>query len=99
MLFFCLGEDPSPPQVMIEPRFVEVDIGQNVEVRCLAAGNPSPSIRWLTTHDVLIPTQGGVLKIASVRKSDEGEYTCVATNPSGSNSGSLTIMVRVGEFF
>ena len=35
-----------------------------------------------------------MLKIASVRKSDEGEYTCSASNPSGVTSGRVTIYVR-----
>lgn len=44
-----------------------------------------------------VPTTDGVLKIASVRKSDEGEYTCTASNPSGTSTGRVNIFVRTGN--
>ena len=43
----CLGFVPSPPLVNIEPRYVEAIVGQNVDVRCSAEGNPPPRIEWV----------------------------------------------------
>lgn len=110
-----LGYSPSPPLVSIEPRFVEVQPGQGVEIRCTATGHPQPTIQWTSSRDgavlnivvfikkyILIyfsqqvSTSDGVLKIASVRKSDEGEYVCTADNPSGTSTGRATIFVRTG---
>ncbi|KZS20079.1 putative Basement membrane-specific heparan sulfate proteoglycan core protein [Daphnia magna] len=91
------GQSPSPPLVSVEPRYVEAQLGQSIDVRCTAQGYPTPSIQWLSAREILVPTTDGVLKIASVRKSDEGEYTCTASNPSGTSTGRVNIFVRSGK--
>lgn len=113
------GQSPSPPLVSVEPRYVEAQLGQSIDVRCTAQGFPTPSIQWLSAREILVscennhiiigvihslfqlfaqvPTSDGVLKIASVRKSDEGEYTCTASNPSGTSTGRVNIFVRSGR--
>ncbi|XP_046437149.1 basement membrane-specific heparan sulfate proteoglycan core protein-like isoform X37 [Daphnia pulex] len=88
------GQSPSPPLVSVEPRYIEATLGQSIDVRCTAQGFPVPSIQWLSAREIFVPTTDGVLKIASVRKSDEGEYTCTATNPSGTSTGRVNIFVR-----
>lgn len=42
-----IGFVPSPPLVSIEPRYVEAIVGQNLDVRCSAEGNPPPVIDWI----------------------------------------------------
>ncbi|KAI9555097.1 hypothetical protein GHT06_017612 [Daphnia sinensis] len=91
------GQSPSPPLVSVEPRYVEAQLGQSIDVRCTAQGYPTPTIQWLSAREILVPTTDGVLKIASVRKSDEGEYTCTASNPSGTSTGRVNIFVRSGQ--
>ncbi|XP_070207543.1 basement membrane-specific heparan sulfate proteoglycan core protein-like isoform X4 [Littorina saxatilis] len=100
------------PTARIEPRYLQVNEGQSIEFRCIAEGTPAPTIRWTRGPDGPLPdyatVQDGVFRIANIRKSDEAEYYCTATNIAGTSStrtivyvtrtveppGPLTIIVR-----
>ena len=85
------------PTVRIEPRYLEVDEGDSVEFRCIAEGVPAPTVRWTRGADGPLPdyatVQDGVMRIPNVRKSDEAEYYCTATNPAGTTSVRTIIYV------
>ena len=91
------GQGPAAPQASVEPDYVEAELGQSLQVQCSAQGNPAPTIQWYSIRQTLITTSDGVLKFSSVRKSDQGEYTCTATNPSGTSTARVTIVVRSGK--
>ncbi|XP_069692113.1 basement membrane-specific heparan sulfate proteoglycan core protein isoform X26 [Periplaneta americana] len=94
------GSAQTPPQVVIRPRYLEVDEGQPVEFRCEATGNPAPTLQWnIGGNKQLNPESSfsnGVFRIPSARKSDESDYECVATNPSGTDTQRIILYVREG---
>ena len=92
----------EPPAVRIEPRYIEVNVGDPVEMRCVVtAGNPRPDLEWTGGRNGdLNPASSfvnGVFRIPSVRKADEAEYRCVATNSAGTASVRTIIYVTGGK--
>jgi len=81
-----------------------VDSGKSLLLKCIAEGQPKPSIEWrapnddvfrLTSDDfegVTVHQDGSVL-IEDIRNSDEGDYHCVAKNNQGSKEAKVTITV------
>ncbi|KAK7494115.1 hypothetical protein BaRGS_00014588, partial [Batillaria attramentaria] len=88
------------PTARIEPRYLEVTEGDPVEFRCIVTGTPSPTVRWTRGVDGPLPdyasVQDGILRIPSVRKADEAEYYCTATNQAGTASVRTIVYVRGG---
>ncbi|GFN89729.1 contactin [Plakobranchus ocellatus] len=81
-------------------------IGGSVTLTCRPEAAPRPSIKWLK-NDVEVPDTNdrearvvymtnGNLRISTVQLSDQGSYTCVASNVMGSaySTGILTIVAR-----
>ncbi|XP_071976174.1 palladin isoform X2 [Engystomops pustulosus] len=97
----------SPPSIA---RFVqklksqEVAEGSKVKLECKVTGNPSPEVRWFcegrelhNSPDIIISSEGDglhVLVIAEAFEDDTGRYTCVASNPLGSDTSSAEIFVE-----
>ncbi|KJH44520.1 immunoglobulin domain protein [Dictyocaulus viviparus] len=93
----------SPPTVVISPDEPEylLSVGdEQVVVRCLAKGNPTPTIMW-TKKDGQMPAdisiRGPHLVISKAKKTHSGEYECTASNAAGSDSTSLKIQVNERE--
>lgn len=72
----------------------EVEEGQKGEMRCAVSGHPAPTLQWLFNGEQLRlpsnnisvqlgPAGDACLTIDPVSISDEGEYSCQATNSSG----------------
>ena len=73
-------------------------VGRDVRLTCIVLlGNPAPRISWLKMGEVINPKDytledaGGTLIIKDVQVSDEGEYTCVASNVGG-NATYVTVL-------
>lgn len=73
---------------------------------CTAVSAPASSISWMKDGQVLsvggavsiVSSQNGPerrsrLKVSGLGPSDTGSYSCVATNPHGSDSSSVDIRV------
>lgn len=80
-------QEPVAPTIIGNPENQTTNIGETIEVSCIANGIPSPLITWFKNNESLIEDSGIVLKdgnrtliIRRVRKEDEGLYTCHACN-------------------
>ena len=68
------------------PTDVGTAVGSDVRVQCAAAGRPAPRVTWRrllsdsAAHVVAQSSDSATLTIASIRKTDAGEYECVAAN-------------------
>ena len=74
-------EGGRPPRLDIQPRSLQVREGDEVEMLCNAQGTPPVMVQWLKDGQAV--TTSARLFLASVRKEDEGEYTCRAVNSYG----------------
>ncbi|XP_033621445.1 palladin-like [Fukomys damarensis] len=98
------------PHFQTAPRFIqklrsqEVEEGSRVYLECRVTGNPTPRIRWFcegkelhNTPDIQIFCEGGdlhTLIIAEAFEEDTGRYTCLATNPCGSDTTSAEVFIE-----
>lgn len=84
---------------------VVVDQGGSLKLKCRVAkeGNPAASIRWEKNGREFAPglrirlrmkKRRSTLRISNVRRSDSGNYTCVAGNVLGERRKSVSINVR-----
>ncbi|XP_004388939.1 palladin [Trichechus manatus latirostris] len=95
---------PSAPRFIQKLRSQEVAEGSRVYLECRVTGNPTPRVRWFSegrelhnTPDIQIRCEGGdlhTLIIAESFEDDTGRYTCLATNPSGSDTTSAEVFIE-----
>nr|KAF6347121.1 palladin, cytoskeletal associated protein [Pipistrellus kuhlii] len=94
----------SAPRFLQKLRSQEVAEGSRVYLECRVSGNPPPRVRWFcegkelhNTPDIQIRCEGGdlhTLVIAEAFEEDTGRYTCLATNPSGSDTTSAEVFIE-----
>ncbi|XP_031342212.1 basement membrane-specific heparan sulfate proteoglycan core protein isoform X8 [Photinus pyralis] len=86
-----------PPTVSITPSYIQVQENQQIEVHCVARGNPAPSLQWRRVDRPQMNERhsfiNGVFRIPYAQKSDEGQYECVATNSAGVQGSTVYIQV------
>ncbi|XP_031428211.1 neural cell adhesion molecule 1a isoform X5 [Clupea harengus] len=78
------------------------DIGQSVTLACDADGFPEPAVTWARSGVVLeedakytLNDDGSELVISDVKKVDEGDYSCIATNKAGRKEEEVSLNVFV----
>uniref|UniRef100_A0A493T1C8 Palladin n=1 Tax=Anas platyrhynchos platyrhynchos TaxID=8840 RepID=A0A493T1C8_ANAPP len=94
----------SPPQFTQKLRSQEVAEGNKVLLECRVAGNPVPDVSWFFegkelqnfSYIQIHSGSGGLhsLIIAEAFEDDTGRYTCLASNPLGSDSTSAEIFIE-----
>ncbi|XP_043755955.1 sialic acid-binding Ig-like lectin 10 isoform X1 [Cervus elaphus] len=70
--------------------------GQSLRLLCVAHGNPPAQLSWTRQGQTLSPSQPsdpGVLELPQIQTEQEGEFTCWAQNPLGSQKISLSLSV------
>lgn len=84
---------------------MKVQVGQRVDIPCIAQGSPLPVITWFKGGSTVLVDGGqpvsnldGSLSIPQAMLSDAGVYTCVATNIAGSDETEITLHVQ-GDFW
>lgn len=89
---------PRRPEVTVTPQTVDSMEHAFVEVTCDAVGIPQPEIVWQRLDGGFLPAEAtsdyGILRFTSLRKSDEGQYRCIARNSVGTADGILNVYVR-----
>ena len=70
--------------------------GQSLRLLCVAHSNPPARLSWARGGQTLSPSQPsdpGVLELPQIQTEHEGEFTCRAQNPLGSQNISLSLSV------
>uniref|UniRef100_U3JRE7 Ig-like domain-containing protein n=1 Tax=Ficedula albicollis TaxID=59894 RepID=U3JRE7_FICAL len=97
----------SPPRIAGgQPRLLTAHSGTSVALPCKAQGWPPPSISWLLANSTRLSRLShpsgpgrarvepdGTLLLRAVTVYDRGLYTCLATNPAGSDALALRLQV------
>ncbi|XP_074534936.1 roundabout homolog 2 isoform X8 [Halichoeres trimaculatus] len=93
--------DRPPPIIRQGPSNQTLAVDSVALLKCQASGDPIPSISWLKDGVSLLgkdPRMSlqelGSLQIKSIKLSDSGIYTCVATSSSGETSWSAFLEVK-----
>ena len=92
--------DPMPPNTMT------VNVGTSLTLSCTSRGSPPDTFTWRkdsgqvlrsTTNQMTYNDNSAVFRvdysIDSATTSDSGTYTCNVTNPIGSDSATITVVV------
>ncbi|CAN9511216.1 unnamed protein product [Ophioblennius macclurei] len=93
--------DRPPPIIRQGPSNQTLGVDSVALLKCQASGDPIPSVSWLKDGISLLgkdPRMSlqelGSLQIKSIKLSDSGIYTCVATSSSGETSWSAFLEVK-----
>ncbi|XP_064858773.1 neurofascin-like isoform X3 [Oncorhynchus nerka] len=78
--------------------------GQKLQLECIAAGFPTPSIKWFKkggdlNQKVKLDNFNKTLRIDSVSEEDAGEYMCMANNQIGSIRHSIFVQVKAAPYW
>ncbi|XP_040193520.1 neurofascin isoform X21 [Rana temporaria] len=91
------------PSRMLGPRnqFIKVIEYNRTQLDCPFFGSPIPTLRWFKNGQGSNLDGGnyrvhenGTLEISTVRKEDQGKYTCVATNILGNAENTVRLEVK-----
>nr|XP_039257330.1 peroxidasin-like isoform X1 [Styela clava] len=99
------GSTSGPPFFISRPQDVQVRVGEPTTLECRAAGTPEPTISWIkdgnpvNSQNALIITSSGSLHFRRTETSDNGSYTCIATNDEGSVNTTAEVIVRSPPVF
>ncbi|VDN57478.1 unnamed protein product [Dracunculus medinensis] len=91
----------AAPLIVDKPLSQNAQPGRRIVFVCRAIGEPTPQISWLFNGNeidrsdlhISIGKNNTEYIIAHVTREDEGEYTCLATNPLGSSIEKATLKV------
>ncbi|KAI1891477.1 hypothetical protein AGOR_G00144220 [Albula goreensis] len=81
---------------------MKVQVGHRIDLPCVVQGVPEPTVTWLKDGAALLVDGNqysnlpdGTLAISEVGLSDEGRYTCVASNVAGRDEAHIQLQVQV----
>ncbi len=94
------GEDDLSPQITYSQQPINAREGESVRLECRAVNDNNNEVRlmWITSKgDYLSAELDGSLRLDQVKTSDQGVYTCSASNRYGTTSGSVRLIVSSDE--
>jgi len=71
--------------------------GTSGELRCVATGDPAPTVAWTKVNDEMgrsVQVTGNILRIPSAMVGDRGVYACTATSHGGEAAAYAMIEVE-----
>ncbi|XP_053542916.1 hemicentin-1 isoform X1 [Ictalurus punctatus] len=91
-----------PPHIRPGPRVMKVQVGHSIDLTCVAQGVPEPAVSWKKDSMALVAdgahyslSPDGTLSVRQVALTDEGVYTCAASNVVGQDEASIQLQVQV----
>ncbi|MCJ8749980.1 hypothetical protein PDJAM_G00193750 [Pangasius djambal] len=91
-----------PPRILPGPRVMKVQVEHSIDLPCVAQGVPQPSVSWKKDSTALVAdgahyslSPDGALTVQQVALTDEGVYTCVASNVVGQDEANIQLQVQV----
>ena len=99
VLSHCLAEPPIQPVMITKsPKSVHAEINDQVNLTCLATGDPPISYRWERDGQALPGQTFPYLLIPKVNPDDRGAYVCIASNERSSRSSEPALVTIRGEY-
>ncbi|XP_066283653.1 neuronal cell adhesion molecule-like isoform X3 [Branchiostoma lanceolatum] len=103
--------DTASPRGARAPSFLKRDInlppvnrGEDLTLRCITEGLPTPEVRWRRTSGGALPAArakvvGTSLVIEEVVEGDAGSYECTASNSLGKNKYEVMVTVNAAPYW
>ncbi|XP_072145448.1 muscle, skeletal receptor tyrosine-protein kinase-like [Dermacentor andersoni] len=91
-----------PPRIQVPEATVSVVEHSPIKLRCIASGEPQPSVVWMRddipldkrdSKDVAFAENGQILQIPNATLAHSGRYSCVARNAAGMAEEQLMLTV------
>lgn len=80
---------------------MKVQVGHSIDLTCVAQGVPEPAVSWKKDSMALVAdgahyslSPDGTLSVRQVALTDEGVYTCAASNVVGQDEASIQLQVQ-----
>jgi hypothetical protein len=89
----ALNAQPEPPHFIVSPQNKSVFLGQIVTFTVQASGVPEPTYQWRHDEADISGETSASYTIPSAAYGDAGFYSVVASNPSGTETNSATLVV------
>lgn len=83
-----------PPSLTPSPPTVTITEGDAALLTCAVIGDPLPVLMWYHMGTVITGENGTILTLEGVRKDQEGEYECRASNVAGEDQATVTLVVN-----
>lgn len=85
-----------PVSVTVEPsNNVDVSVGEELVLKCVARGKPTPRVTWYKDGQIISLSSGGIsIPIKSVSLNDAGTYECQASHGYGTDSALVLVYVK-----
>ncbi|XP_033080204.1 sialic acid-binding Ig-like lectin 13 isoform X11 [Trachypithecus francoisi] len=89
-------EDGTASTTLRNGSSLQVLEGQSLHLLCAVDSNPPAGLSWAQENLILSPSQpnSGMLELPQMHLRNEGEFTCRARNPLGSQQVSLRLFVQ-----
>lgn len=90
-----------PPVITEPPVMLDPIKGSDFTMTCKADGKPKPTYSWVKDDMTIddsrfdVDEYGGSLKISSVKETDSGTYTCIASNVGGTAKAKAKVTVLI----
>ncbi|XP_043914327.1 hemicentin-2 isoform X2 [Protopterus annectens] len=91
--FSVLVQEP-PSVTVVGDKTVFALLGFPVTLQCSSTGLPPPTFTWMK-DDILLSASGNSLQIKKASLSDEGNYSCIATNAAGEDRQEVVLAILV----
>ncbi|KAL4648961.1 leucine-rich repeat and fibronectin type-III domain-containing protein 2-like [Arapaima gigas] len=101
--FWSVGEEEfvcEQPLITQHTHKLLVLEGQTASLKCMAAGDPTPSIHWVAPDERLVSNssrmtvyENGTLEILITTSKDFGTFTCIAANVAGESTASAELSI------
>lgn len=103
-ILFAEQVHTKPTIMEAENPVYEVTEGEGAQIQCKGAGKPPPKFSWIKTMSkenlneadrFSVDEDTGILMVSSVRREDDGEFQCTATNAAGIATMNMQVKVIV----
>ncbi|XP_050414978.2 hemicentin-1 [Patella vulgata] len=85
----------SPEKINIKPEGVSAPVNENVSVSCTSDCKPECKYEWKKQDGDVIST-GNILNMVNIERTNDGTYTCTASNDYGTSSENFILNVLYG---
>ncbi|XP_052103319.1 hemicentin-1-like [Mytilus californianus] len=84
----------SPTSIAIRPSAISVNEGQTITATCTADGSLTITFTWFKGNSTTQFSNGSILQIISVKRTDAGTYQCRAANAFGNINATVSVDVK-----